>query len=325
VPDPLVKGVAETMHARTDPQPARVSKRRHRAARHPQKRTVLLSVVVILLAVTAVVLPQAQQRASAIDDGKDISWDMNGGSRAYNAMLEAVRQRATGGVVLREGILQTNPGSTEIFTVNVTHSGAPSSSSTPSSFRLIMRASDLFVLGWVIDGPSGQERVFFFSEEDTGYRGVDGDGELVPVPFSGSYGDLENAAGRTRTGLKLNGSSWLTVFVDMIETSVDETGQDAVARAMLALIPAVAEGARFDPIQQAVAPSFDAGEHVVTPAESALMNDWSKASKQLVDNLNNLTPIDFTVDDPLTPDVDFQATTVSGMALLLAIALITRL
>jgi hypothetical protein len=111
----------------------------------------------------------------------------------------------------------------------------------------------------------------------------------------------------------------------MISTVAGEADEQAMARALLMFIPGIAEAARFDPIQTAFAPTFqNANSHTITPAEAELMNDWSKASKDTLASLNNGTPLNFRIDDPATPEVDFLANSLTAMAAILAICLISN-
>ncbi|MDX2939128.1 ribosome-inactivating family protein [Streptomyces ipomoeae] len=287
-------------------------------------------VAAVLLGGGALVVPQFQDKASAIDDKKDISWDMSGGTNAYNAMIEAVRKRATergaseGSPTLREGILRTNPTNTGLFSIDVVNRNVGQSSTDPVGFRLLMRASDLFIVGWLIATPDGAEQVFFLQGEDEArsYRGQTKKAKVVDIPFSGSYTDLERAAGRGRSGTTVNSSVWDNAFRNMIATVTGESDEETVARALLMFIPAIAEAARFDPIQAAFAPTFQNGEHTILPAEALLMNNWSKASKQTTDSLDTGSAIDFTIDDPATPAVDYKATSLTSMAAILAICLL---
>ncbi|MFI5800478.1 ribosome-inactivating family protein [Streptomyces sp. NPDC051677] len=293
----------------------------------------LFLAVATLLGGAALVAPQFQEKASAIDDDKDIGWDMSGGTSAYNAMIEAVRKRATerasgqGSPTLREGILRTNPANRDLFSIDVTNRNIGQSPTTPAGFRILMRASDLFVVGWLVATPQGQEQVFFFRDDDTGYRGQTGNATPNAVSFNGSYTEIERAAGpgRGRVGVNANPGTWEEAYRNMIATAAGESDEQTVARAMLMFIPAIAEGARFDPIQTSFAPTFQgSNSHVVTPAEGKLMTDWGKASKQALDSLNTGSAIDFTIDDPQTPEVDFRATTIQAMATILAICLLSE-
>ncbi|MDX2931794.1 ribosome-inactivating family protein [Streptomyces ipomoeae] len=287
-------------------------------------------VAATLLGGAALVVPQFQEKASAIDDNKDITWDMGGGAGAYNRMIDAVRQRATqrssnqGSPTLRDGVLQTNPDANDIFTINVQNSTVPSGQTDGPGFRLIMRARDLFVLGWIRQTSEGDKEVFFLKGDDTGYRGPDSNNPLdfTQVPFGGNYTELESAANRSRVGITANSASWQSAFRGLRDSS----DQQSAAQALLMFIPAIAEGARFDAIQTSLAPSFNSnngGSHTITAAEADLMNSWSEASKQLINSLNNGATINFRVDDPQTPEVDFEARTVSALVAILAIALAT--
>lgn len=266
-----------------------------------------------------------------LDDDKDVSWDMSGGTAAYNKMVADVRKSATertpeeGSPTLREGILRTNPSNTGLFSIDVTNRNVGQSPTAPVGFRLLMRASDLFILGWLVATPQGAERIYFFQGEDTGYRGQTGRATLVDVPFGGGYTDLERIAGRGRSGLSVNPRAWEAAYIDMIATVAGESDEQTVARAMLMFIPAIAEAARFRPVQESFAPSFQGSNNTtIRPAEAELMLDWSKASKQTINSLNTGAAINFRIDDPATPGVDFEATTIQAMAAILAICLLSQ-
>jgi hypothetical protein len=300
------------------------------ARRQRRNRSILIALVVVVMGASAALAPQFQKDAAAIDDDRDISWDMSGGASAYNAMIEAVRRRATertaeqGSPTLREGILRTNPASTDVFSIDVVNRNVGQSSTAPAGFRLLVRASDLFIIGWHVALPTGVQQVYFLRGDDNGYRGPDQNATLQQTSFNGSYLELERAAGRSRAGLLVSTPAWEAAFVTMISTAFLEEGEQSIARALLMFIPGIAEAARFDPIQTAFAPTFqNTDSHTITPAESQLMNDWGRASSSTVASLKSGTPFDFTVDDPATPEVDFSANTLTAMAAILAICLIT--
>jgi len=289
-------------------------------AKRRSAKPVLFSIAAALLLLGAAVLAP---RADAADDGNDVDWEFTNGAGAYHTMINNVRQRATGGAVAREGTLRTNPNATGNFTVNVgSRTGVAGDIQVPRA-RLIIRERDLFVLGFVNGDPDDTERVFFFRGDDNGYRGTTGEAEVVNLPFNGSYTELEQN-GRSRVGTTLNGPAWETAVRTLENATAASTLRD-LAGPLTTFIMAVSEGARFDPIQTAFAPSFNSnngGEHTVTAAEADLMNSWSEASQQLFDALDDGTPVNFQINDPATPGVDFEATTVSALTIILGIALV---
>lgn len=208
------------------------------------KFLVLFLAVATLLAGTALVAPQFQEKASAIDDGRDITWDVSGGQKAYDAMINAVRQRATGGRVLREGILQTDPSldpnnPANVFAINLQASALPGSSDA-NSVRLIMRARDLFVIGYQVTGGRGPTNPHFLRGDAPG--GMTGD----PLNFTGSYTDLERVGRQERAGLKLTLEGMSTAY----RTLRDDANENAVARSLMLFVMTIAEAARFDPLRQ---------------------------------------------------------------------------
>jgi len=286
-----------------------------------RSRKLLFSVAAALLLVGAAVLAP---RADAADDGRDVSWELSGGGPgAYNSMINAVRQRATGGAILREGVLQTNAAATGFFTVNIgSRLGVIGDVQVPRA-RLIIRERDLFVLGFVNGDPDDTERVFFFRGDDNGYRGASEQAEPITMPFTGSYIDLERTGNRARTATTLSLNAWEGAL-STLENATSTTSSQDLARALTMFIMAVSEGARFDTIQDSFVPTFSAGggEQTVTPTEAELMNSWDEASQQLLDALNNARPVNFEINDPATPGVDLQATSVAALALILGIALV---
>lgn len=291
--------------------------RRGQGNRRSRKLMFWMSAAVLLVG-AAILAP----RADAADDGRDVAWELSeGGPSAYNAMINAVRQRATGGRVIREGILQTDPSAEGFFTVDIgSRTGDLGDIQIPRA-RLIIRESDLFVLGFCNGDPDTNPRVFFFNNDDNGYRCGNDLTELVTMPFTGSYVDLERA-GRARIGTTLSLNSWENAL-RTLETATDTTSSRDLAQALTMFVMGVAEGARFDTIQDSFVPSFSASgdTHAVTAVEAELMNSWSELSRQMFDALNTARPINFQINDPATPGVDLEATTLTAVALILAIAL----
>ncbi|WP_105967770.1 ribosome-inactivating family protein [Streptomyces geranii] len=315
--------------------PARAGTRGHRRASRwfKGKFLVLFLVVATLLGGAALMVPEFQEKASAIDDNKDIVWDINGGQKAYNNMIEAVRQRATGGAVLREGILQTNPNldtsDANIFAVELQHSGVPEASETPR-VRLLMRARDLFVIGWHITEPGRNSggTILYFKGDNTGYLGPDPRESPAQTPptlnFTGSYTDLERTGGRTRTGLTITGPVMEQAFRDL-RASPERIRTDTTADAAMIFIMTIAEAARFDPLQQAFAEGLVPGRpggYTITANDAALMNSWSSISTQVVNNLNNggALAVEIADGDPTT--IDYKGFTLGQVSAFIAIALI---
>ncbi|WP_405819952.1 ribosome-inactivating family protein [Streptomyces sp. NBC_01390] len=287
-----------------------------------RKFLVLFLGVATLLGGAALVVPQFQEKASAIDDGNDITWDISGGQKAYDDMVQAVRQRATGGRVLREGVLETNPGldtsSANIFAIDLRASALPSSSDG-NNVRLILRSRDLFVIGYQVRDGRGSASPIYFKNDDPDPNSALPSGTFG---FTGGYGDLEAHGGQARANMRLNQQ-----VVDAAYQNLrGNAAVNAAARSMMVFIMLIAEPARFEPLRQDFRQVFGfdgLGETTVNVADADLMNSWGEASKQFVGSLNNGTPINFQIDDPATPSVDFAANTLTAMAAILAICLIS--
>lgn len=286
-----------------------------------RKFLVLFLAAATLLGGAALVVPQFQEKASAIDDGNDITWDISGGEKAYDDMIKAVRQRATGGRVLRDGILQTDPAldnsSRNIFAIDLRASALPSSSDG-NNVRLILRARDLFVIGYQVRDGRGSAEPIFFKGDDPRLNPQLPENTLA---FTGSYVDLESRGGQARANMRLNQQVVDTAYLNLRGNA----NQNTVARSMMVFAMMIAEAARFEPLHQDFRQAFGsngAGETVVNVADAELMNSWGEASRQLVASLNNGTPINFEVNDPETPGRDFFANTLTSMAAILAICLL---
>ncbi|MFG2025604.1 ribosome-inactivating family protein [Streptomyces sp. NPDC048825] len=286
-----------------------------------RKFLVLFLAVATLLGGAALVAPQFQEKASAIDDGNDITWDISGGEKAYDDMIKAVRQRATGGKVLREGVLQTDPtldtSSRNIFAIDLRASDLPSSSDG-NNVRLIVRARDLFIIGYQVRDGRGSASPIYFEGDDPDPDSAVPSGTFG---FTGSYGDLERRGGQARANMRLNQQ-----VVDAAYQNLrGNASVNAAARSMMVFVMMVAEAARFEPLHQDFRQAFGsngAGETVVNVADAELMNSWGEASRQFAASLENGTPIDFQVDDPATSSIDFGANTLTAMAAILAICLL---
>ena len=66
-------------------------------------------------------VPQLQEKASVINDGQDITWDIgngNAGASRYTSMIEAVRQRASQGQFLRDRTHRKRPGATSDYSAS---------------------------------------------------------------------------------------------------------------------------------------------------------------------------------------------------------------
>ncbi|MFC4472664.1 ribosome-inactivating family protein [Streptomyces xiangluensis] len=286
-----------------------------------RKFMILFLAVATLLGGAAVVVPQFQEKASAIDDGNDITWDISGGQKAYDDMIQAVRQRATGGRVLREGVLQTDPtldtSPRNLFAIDLRASDLPESSDGNNA-RLIVRARDLFIIGYQVRDGRGSASPIYFKGDDPDPNSAVPSGTFG---FTGGYGDLESRGGQARANMRLNQQ----VVNNAYENLRGNANVNTAARSIMVFVMMISEGARFEPLRQDFREAFGsngAGETVVNVADARLMNRWSDASQQFADSLNNGTPINFEVDDPATPSIDFGANTLSAMAAILAICLL---
>jgi hypothetical protein len=225
--------------------------------------------------------------------------------------------------VLRNGVLQTDPNldtsNRSIFAIDLRASALPSNSDG-NNVRLIMRARDLFIIGYQVRDGRGSAEPIYFKNDDPNPN------SRVPAgsfPFTGGYGDLEDRGGQRRANMRLNQQ-----VVDAAYQNLrGNAAVNAAARSLMVFAMLVAEAARFEPLRQDFREAFGsngAGETVVNVADVDLMNSWGDASRQFRESLNNGTPINFEVNDPATPNPDFAANTLTSMAAILAVCLMAK-
>lgn len=256
-----------------------------------------------------------------IDDGRDVGWDISSGSKGYNNMIEGLRQRATGGLVLRDGMLQTDPNSNEIFTINVT--GSQVQGAANAVVRLIVRARDLYIVGWHVQNPVASiDAIYALEGYPETYHGPDGATPVRTTGLGANYGSLENTAQRRRDATLLSPEVMNQAFLTLTNGAPDPV---ATARAVLAFAMTVAEAARYDALQNLFAPIFDGANVQVTSAETDLMNNWGKYSKAVLDNLNNAVPLDIQIRGLETevPIREYKAQTLLSIAAIIAVVLLS--
>ncbi|MPY60808.1 ribosome-inactivating family protein [Streptomyces spongiae] len=244
------------LHVATPEPPAHGPGHKRRARRLSGKFLALYLLISGLLAGAVLVAPQFHERADAVDDSGDITWDVNGGRSAYQAMIRAVRDRAAGVRVPGDG----TPRAGHVFTVGLRAGEAPRTA-RPPLVSLLVRARDLAVLGYRLRTQQGHDSFFCF-------RGTEVGDALNELRFTGSYRDLERFGGRSRAGLVLDERRLTRSFTVLR----DDADQAATARALMVFTMTVSEAARFDTLERAFRAAFDHGSHTVSRAEAELMN-----------------------------------------------------
>ncbi|QYX78676.1 ribosome-inactivating family protein [Streptomyces akebiae] len=287
------------MNSVSDPAtPPRAGRRGHKRGSRWFKGKFLIPFLAVatLLGGAAAVIPQLQEKASAANDGNDITWDIgngNAGASRYSTMLEAVRQRASQGRFVLDRTHRTRPDATDDF-FSVDISVQDEGTSTPNRIRVHIRASDLFVVGWLNQNENIYNRL------DTKKR--DEDPEPAPplvdcapnggaclqasvhdTPFDGSYLSLERQVG-DRANIPLSPNSVRQAVRDLSRSGSTNAQQ---ARGMIVLIQAISEAARFRPIEELIRNTYTTEAATPSPAILELENSWDPMSEIAHRHVNN--------------------------------------
>ncbi|MFD9327698.1 ribosome-inactivating family protein [Streptomyces sp. NPDC060065] len=250
-----------------------------------------------LLGGVALVAPQFQQKANAAIDPTRINYTISGGETgqsSYSDALTRLRQRVTGGRFLQGDTLRTNPDARNDFTM--VHIGAGNEGTTASEIQLLIRHSDLFVVGW----HNRNDNIFTALEADIpAYEDPDpirsappGLTRQVRARFNGSYGSLEGRSA-SRRDIALSPDAVRQAVRDLSRSSSTEAQQ---ARALIVLIQVIAEGARFRPVENLYRGTYTGAATAPPPAILALENAWDPMSEIANRHVNN-------PNDPLTQEL----------------------
>ncbi|MEW2399785.1 ribosome-inactivating family protein [Streptomyces sp. NPDC046862] len=263
------------LHVATPEPPAHGPGHKHRARRLSGKFLALYLLISGLLAAAVLVAPQSHEKAGAVGNGRDITWDVNGGLTAYRAMITSVREQAAAGQVpeneaLRdEALRDSGPRAEHVFAVGLRAGETPrtprasrtSRTSRAPLVSLLVRARDLAVVGYRLTTAQGHDSFFCF-------RGTESGDAPDELRFGGGYDDLERVGGRSRAGLVIDERLMTRSFTALR----DDADEASTARALLVFTMTVSEAARFDALEQAFQTVFDDGSHTVSRAEAELMN-----------------------------------------------------
>jgi hypothetical protein len=255
----------------------------------------ILLAVAVLLGGAFLMAPQLQQKASAAINNQPITYPISAGQTGqstYSDFLNRLRQRVTGGRFLQGDTLRTDPAARDDFTI--VQLGAGNEGAAASEIMLLVRNSDLFVVGWL----SRSTNRFTSLENniptlnDPGAFGLPA-AEPVRARFSGNYVALERRAGQGRSEIGLSPDAVRQSIRDLDRASSTEAQQ---ARALIVLIQVVAEGARFRPIEQLYRGTYINGATRPEPHHIALENAWDPVSEIANRHVNN-------PNDPLTQEL----------------------
>ncbi|MEU1276581.1 ribosome-inactivating family protein, partial [Streptomyces sp. NPDC005799] len=165
----------------------------------------------------------------------------------------------------------------------------------PEFIRIFMRRSDAYIMGWRQGTENGVGDIAwgnFFTLEAAAYATLQ-DGTLNParLPDStasntsrrheglSSYTELERQGGISRVGMQITPAN-LNESVLVLQDGLGSTVRD-VARSLLRVIVAFAEGARFRDQAAATATAFGNGQpYTVTEQHAQQQNSWLDLSRQ---------------------------------------------
>ncbi|MBD0674987.1 ribosome-inactivating family protein [Streptomyces sp. CBMA156] len=210
------------------------------------------------------------------------------GTGAYRDFVQALRLRATNGQVFYQGIYRTRPEAVnDLFPLHLT-------AGTGARVDLIVRASNLYVVGWYL--PAGDT---FYALTDKPEPVYNPTGHTTPVPtkFDGSYITLENKGTVERDSVSLSRDK---VNQSVIDLAAPTTGTPPkldvpkACNALLVLIQDTSEAARFSGIQSLVTAGWT-GTVGNRPFIKALENDWDGFSGWAIKKQANPQTLPHTV------------------------------
>ena len=152
--------------------------------------------------------------------------------------------------------------------------------------RLVMRASDGYIVGWWAGGAGdGGLRRFFALESGLVGQVGGATNENSDTRFQGAanYTDLERVAGRGREGLAVGVAPFTNAVV--VLQRADQAGADnqVVATEILRMIVGVAESSRFREQANDIANAIGNGrDHAITARQRDLHNNWLRISEALL-------------------------------------------
>jgi hypothetical protein len=247
----------------------------------PKRILVVLMAMVVATSI-ATFVPRTAEKAMAIDDGRDITWNWDGGTAAYDAMINAVRKRV--GLSYINGVARLAGSATDYFSVNINMNRRPDWAGG-IRVRVILRASDLYVQGVYI--PRTNEYWYFTDAARRTYRPT-ARGSDNSLGFAGSYLGMERAANLELAKVNLNGANAATYLANIGSPS-DVTYQNR-ARAMLYLVETIAEGARFDAVSNNLRDDItSAYNNYLNDRDVDLIKNWQVVGNLIVKKVNDPT------------------------------------
>ncbi|SCG39579.1 ribosome-inactivating family protein [Micromonospora rifamycinica] len=252
-----------------------------------------LASVVLMTALLATVSLVAPVRSALASEMPTFRVDQSTNAD-YRIWLNVIGAYFADRLIPDSDIGMTEYGSAEIFAIEVAHGG--------ESIHLVFSRDDLYLVGYY--RPS--DGVYsYFNDRNNRSNAYRPPGLLASyeMSYGGSYKDLQRVAGVQRKNLRL-GRAPLGAAIDILSEG-STTPDDEEARALLLVIQMLAEAARFTPIAQAVAASWN------TPAPLgadliAIQVNWTELSRLAyhgtvaLSDENDMVPQDYGGVDPFT-------------------------
>ncbi|WP_043675705.1 ribosome-inactivating family protein [Streptomyces xylophagus] len=252
--------------------------------------TVLIALLLSLLA------PFGAAKAHAIDQNDDVDWYLNSGKSSYRSMIDEVRGSA------ESSVLYGNRAATTWTTVSTTTSGTSRqqvsndernnyftvniSSSEHPPIRILLRAHDLYVQGYLVPGTN---TYYHFSDATLSHWPGAGTATNAPrsvaLPFGGSYASMTAYANQTVRSPRFS-YTWMA-YNQGILAAANSTGAQR-AGALLFYVEAIAEGARFNAISDRIEAAITENNgYQFDHDDEGLIHNWQTLGNNLQNRLNN--------------------------------------
>jgi hypothetical protein len=210
--------------------------------------------------------------------------DNDGGENYYHDMIRALRERASDQCLLNKTYALTSDKK-QFIEIQVTQGGN-------HIISLFVQSSSLYVVGWSTR-VSGDWQYIQIDDQPV----PSGQTVALTTPFGGDYGALERAAEQERTAGSL-GQAGIAAAVQSLASANPGAAISwrPRARALLVLIQAVSESARFRPITRTIRHGLTSG--IATQASEQwldLENHWSALGRNLQNAVESDTdPVAYT-------------------------------
>ena len=261
-----------------------------------RRMTIATAGAVLLALCLALLSPLGAAKAFAIDDARDVTWDISQGRSGYAQMIKDVRGRVEQQAIYGSGssgtVYTTDTNAQDYFLVNVFDG--------PNLLtRLVLNAHNLYVQGYYNPNDSTYHYTATADLRDARWLPSTSANPQIAVqlPFSGNYaGTTRTPDGTTAQGLtNFSGNSKTSpIFAtryarDNANTLADTNQADSNrAGALLWFVEAVAEGARFNAISDRIINGWnDDWGYSFDWADDGLTTNWQAIGDNFQQRLQN--------------------------------------